>query len=101
MEEWEIIIHLCNNKMGVVYNYKDNTLQYLDDKVENHPLVPQETEDMGHVMDYMAYMHHSLSTQINNISIHTQAPPIGIPPYHYPFRQPPNAPPQNFNQANP
>lgn len=101
MKDWEIIVHIYNNKMNVVYNYKDKTIWYLDDEVENPPPAPQETEDMRHVMDYMAYMHKSLSTQIINLSIHTQAPPCEISPYRYPSRQPPNALPHNFNQANP
>lgn len=26
MEDWEIIVHLCNNKMSVPYNYKDKNI---------------------------------------------------------------------------
>ncbi|KAI5400908.1 hypothetical protein KIW84_065665 [Lathyrus oleraceus] len=101
MEDWELTVHICNNKMKIVYNNKDKTIQYLDDEVENTLSVPQETEDMRHFMDYMAYRHYSLSTKINRLSIHTQASPVEIPAYHYPLCQPPNVPPQNFNQANP
>lgn len=62
MKDSKITVHLCNNKMGVIYNYKDKTIRYIDDEVENPPSVLQETEDMRNVMDYMDHMHHSLST---------------------------------------
>ncbi|KAI5408764.1 hypothetical protein KIW84_054557 [Lathyrus oleraceus] len=96
-----------SNKICVVYNYKEKTIRYLDNEVEN-PLPPvqeppqEETQNVGHVLDYMEYMNHSLSTQICNLYIHTQVPQVEIPHYQYPFLQPRHASPNNnFHQANP
>lgn len=105
MEYWEIIVHICYNKMSVVYNYKENTIRYLDDEVEksSSSVSTTSSRDWRHetCFWFMAYIHHSISTKITNLYVHTQVPPSEISPYQYPSRQPQNAPPNNFNQIYP